>query len=173
MHLMLRLSLALAIAGGALACNKGKKSTTVMTASSDGTPKPTGTRAASAPGTATVTPVVGPGDPAAPDFGAIYFEFDSTSLSGEARDVLERLGAWLAKHPARVVIEGHADDRGTTEYNIALGQRRAQVIAEYLVRLGVEATHLETISYGEERPAAEGEGESAWAQNRRGELHPR
>lgn len=167
---LLILALGLSLATTAAACNKSKKADT-MTATSDGKPRPSGTRATPQPGTATVTPV-GPGADSAPQFGAIYFEFDSTTLSADARTVLERLGTWMLKNPTRLVIEGHADDRGTTEYNIALGQRRAQIIAEYLQRLGVKEQSLQTISYGEERPAVDGEDESAWAQNRRGELHP-
>jgi peptidoglycan-associated lipoprotein len=109
-----------------------------------------------------------------PQLAAIYFEFDSSTLSEAARDELERLAAWLTKHPkARITIEGHTDDRGTDEYNIALGDRRARVIQQYLARLGVEPARLATISYGEERPAASGSDEEAWAQNRRGELVPK
>jgi peptidoglycan-associated lipoprotein len=106
-----------------------------------------------------------------PTFAAVYFEFDSTTLSTEARAELEQLAAWLASHPkARITIEGHADARGTDEYNVALGQKRAQVIQDYLGRLGVERARLKTISYGEERPAVDGDGEDSWARNRRGEL---
>jgi peptidoglycan-associated lipoprotein len=124
------------------------------------------------PGTATVTPV-GDGADTAPDLRAIYFEFDSVTLSTEARAALERLAGWMESRTNRVTIEGHADERGTTEYNVALGQRRAEVIAEYLARLGVARARLETISYGEERPSAEGDDEAAWARNRRGEIRPR
>ena len=101
----------------------------------------------------------------------IYFEFDSTTLTSEARNDLERVATWLASHrEATLTIEGHCDERGTTEYNVALGQRRAQAIQDHLVRLGVAANRLSTISYGEERPAATGETEDAYARNRRGEL---
>ncbi len=105
-----------------------------------------------------------------PRLGPIRFEFDSVVLSAEARATLDALAAWMNRNQARVLVEGHADERGTTEYNVALGQRRAQVIADYLARLGVSSSRVETISYGEERPAVAGAGEDAWAQNRRGEI---
>jgi peptidoglycan-associated lipoprotein len=104
-------------------------------------------------------------------FAAIYFEFDSSTLGDDARGDLQRLAEWLSAHPeARITIEGHCDERGTDEYNIALGQKRAQVILDYLGRLGVERARLNTISYGEERPASTGDSEQAWALNRRGEF---
>jgi len=120
-------------------------------------------------GTATVT-ATGTDADQAPDIGPVYFEFDSSLLSSEARDSLATLGQWMTKNQVRLTIEGHADERGTTEYNLALGQRRADEIAAYLTRMGVERRRLDTISYGEERPATDGHSESAWAQNRRGEL---
>lgn len=168
-----RLLLSFSLVAALAACSKSKPDT-MATASPDGdrVPKPATSRGGEpVPGTATVTPI-GPAD-GMPSIGAVYFDFDSTTLSPDARAALARLGAWLVEHPARIQIEGHADDRGTDEYNIALGQRRAQVIAEYLERLGVAPANLDTISYGEERPAVDGEDESAWAQNRRGEVHAR
>jgi peptidoglycan-associated lipoprotein len=101
----------------------------------------------------------------------IYFEFDSSELSSLGRDELTGVASWMQRRPgSHLRIEGHTDDRGTTEYNIALGDRRAQVIADFLYRLGVERERLQTISFGEERPAVEGESEDAWAKNRRGAL---
>jgi len=126
----------------------------------------------SEPGTATV-PAVGKHHRNAPAIGPIYFAFDSTDLSEESRRALTRYGEWLQRSAARVVVEGHADERGTTEYNVALGERRAHVIRDFLVRLGVDAARVDTISYGEERPAASGGDERAWAQNRRGEINTR
>jgi peptidoglycan-associated lipoprotein len=110
---------------------------------------------------------------AAPSTSAVYFEYDSSQLTPAARDQLAQLAEWLRTRPdARVRIEGHTDERGTDEYNLALGERRAHAIRDHLVRLGVNPASLSTISYGEERPAAPGSGEDAWAQNRRGELLP-
>jgi len=121
------------------------------------------------PGTATVT-AVGKDASDAPAIGPVYFEFDSTELSDDARRALARYGEWLQRGAVHVIIEGHADERGTTEYNVALGQRRAQIIRDFLVRMGVDAGRVDTISYGEERPAVSGDDETAFAQNRRGEV---
>lgn len=101
----------------------------------------------------------------------VYFTFDSVELSVATRGVLERLHHWLVAHPtATLLVEGHCDEQGTTEYNIALGQRRAQALTDFLVRLGTDARRINSISYGAERPVAGGHDESAWARNRRGEF---
>jgi peptidoglycan-associated lipoprotein len=101
----------------------------------------------------------------------VYFEYDESGLSDDARDRLAR-NADLLKSQARfsVTIEGHCDSRGTNEYNLALGERRANTVREYLVSLGVAADRLRAISYGEERPVCTEESESCWSQNRRGHL---
>jgi len=98
----------------------------------------------------------------------IYFEFDSIRLSPEAQEILTQKAAWLRKNSrAKVTIEGHCDDRGTNEYNLALGEGRAQSARAFLVDLGINENRLNTISYGEERPLARGQSEEAWARNRR------
>jgi peptidoglycan-associated lipoprotein len=98
----------------------------------------------------------------------IFFSYDDHSLSSEARSVLSGNASYLRELSAlRVLIEGHCDERGTVEYNLALGQRRADSARSYLVDLGIESGRLTTISYGEERPFEEGHDESAWSQNRR------
>jgi len=98
----------------------------------------------------------------------IYFEFDSIRLAPEAQEILTQKAAWLRKNPsARVTLEGHCDDRGTNEYNLALGEGRAQSARAFLADLGIKASRLTTISYGEERPIATGQNEEAWARNRR------
>jgi peptidoglycan-associated lipoprotein len=98
----------------------------------------------------------------------IYFEFDSIRLSPEAQEILTQKAAWLRQNPgARVTIEGHCDDRGTNEYNLALGEGRAQSARDFLVDLGIKESRLTVISYGEERPIAKGQDEDAWARNRR------
>jgi len=100
-----------------------------------------------------------------------YFAFDSSELSAEDRDTLVYHAEALKANPSRRVrLEGHADERGTREYNLALGERRAQAVARYLQAQGVSANQLETISYGEERPAQQGTTEAAYAANRRVEL---
>jgi peptidoglycan-associated lipoprotein len=99
----------------------------------------------------------------------VFFAFDSSELSGASRTTLEKQAFWLRKYPqATVTVEGHADERGTREYNLALGERRAAAARDYLVSLGVDPSRVATISYGKERPAVLGSNEEAWAQNRRG-----
>jgi peptidoglycan-associated lipoprotein len=98
----------------------------------------------------------------------VYFEFDQAALSDLAKETLVRNAEWLRANPnARVQVEGNADERGTPEYNLALGERRAAAVKSYLSSLGVEGSRLVTISYGEERPADPGHGEEAWEKNRR------
>jgi peptidoglycan-associated lipoprotein len=99
----------------------------------------------------------------------VFFALDKSELSQEARQTLNRQAAWLKRYPSvRVTIEGHCDERGTREYNMALGARRANVVRTYLVALGIESGRIQTVSYGAERPAVLGTGESVWQQNRRG-----
>ncbi|MGE3622747.1 MAG: peptidoglycan-associated lipoprotein Pal [Bdellovibrionales bacterium] len=99
----------------------------------------------------------------------VFFEFNASDISSEARATLDRQAAWLKKYPnIDVTIEGHCDERGTREYNLALGDRRATAVKNYLVSNGVSASRVKTISYGKERPAVLGHNEAAWAQNRRG-----
>lgn len=101
-------------------------------------------------------------------FGDIYFDFDKYDLKPEARNVLSRLGDWLVEHGNfEIAIEGHCDERGTKEYNLALGERRAEAGKTYLVNLGVDAMRITTISYGEELPLDPGHNEEAWSKNRR------
>lgn len=101
----------------------------------------------------------------------VYFGFDDATLTRQAREILAQKAEWLRSHPdVEVVIEGHCDERGTKEYNMALGQRRAQSIKNFLVNAGIDADRLDTISYGEERPADPRNNEEAWAKNRRGHF---
>ncbi len=98
----------------------------------------------------------------------VFFEFDSAVLTLEAQDALKRKADWLkANADARTVIEGHCDERGTNEYNLALGDRRSESAKKFLVNLGIAETRLTTISYGEEKPVDDGHTEEAWAKNRR------
>jgi len=99
----------------------------------------------------------------------VHFEVDSASLTGEAQGILANQANWLSQYPQyRVTIEGHADERGTREYNLALGARRANAVKEYLVSLGVSSARVDTISYGKEHPICTESSEDCWAQNRRG-----
>jgi len=98
----------------------------------------------------------------------VLFGFDSSELTSGSQATLNRQAAFLAARPAlRITIEGHCDERGTREYNLALGERRASVVRDYLVARGINAARIKTISYGKERPAAVGSNEAAWAKNRR------
>jgi peptidoglycan-associated lipoprotein len=98
----------------------------------------------------------------------VFFAYDDHSLSAEARSTLSGNASYLKEMSAvRVTIEGHCDERGTTEYNLALGQRRADAARNYLVDLGIDGSRMSTISYGEERPFEPGHDETAYAQNRR------
>ena len=98
----------------------------------------------------------------------VFFELDSSQLDSEAQATLDHQAAWFKQYPnLSITVEGHADERGTREYNIALGERRAAATKKYLVGLGVAANRISTISYGKERPAVVGSDESAWSQNRR------
>jgi peptidoglycan-associated lipoprotein len=99
----------------------------------------------------------------------VFFDYDKSALKPEGKDQLAKWVAFLKKYPNdQLMVEGHADERGTREYNLALGERRANAVKEYLVANGVAATRLKTVSYGKERPAVLGSNEAAWAQNRRG-----
>jgi peptidoglycan-associated lipoprotein len=98
----------------------------------------------------------------------IYFEFDKSRLLPEAKEILGQKAEWLRAHPdVSVVVEGHCDERGTNEYNMALGDRRAQTAKTFLVDMGVASRRLTTISYGEEKPVDPRHDEEAWAKNRR------
>ena len=98
----------------------------------------------------------------------VFFEFDSAVLGADSRRTLDRQAEWLRLFPeVALVIEGHADERGTREYNLALGERRANAAREYLITQGIGPSRLRTISYGKERPYALGHNEEAWALNRR------
>jgi len=99
----------------------------------------------------------------------VHFGYNEYSVQDEDKTTLQRQAAWLQKYPAvRVTVEGHCDERGTREYNLALGARRANAVKEYLVSLGVSSGRVDTISYGKERPICTESDESCWAQNRRG-----
>jgi peptidoglycan-associated lipoprotein len=160
-HLMFVMALValLAIAG----CG-GKKATTAPPPT-----EPAGSTASTPPVEET-TPAVP--DPATSDqlssLVDAFFDFDSYALSSEAKGTLEQNAKALkAVSAGNVTIEGHCDERGTSAYNLALGEKRANAAKEYLVALGVNASRLNTVSYGKERPFEDGHDESAWAKNRR------
>jgi peptidoglycan-associated lipoprotein len=101
----------------------------------------------------------------------VYFNLNKSNIRADQRSQLERQAAWLKKFPAtQITVEGHADERGTREYNLALGERRGNSARDFLVALGVDTGRIKTVSYGKERPVALGHEESSWRQNRRSVL---
>ncbi len=139
----------------------GGTTTAATTATTSTTTAPTTTIAGPTPGSQEDL-VVNVGD-------RVFFDYDKSDLSPEARATVEALAVWMSSYPATTIgIEGHCDERGTREYNLALGERRASSVQDYLVALGIASNRLSTISYGKERPAVLGSNEESWAQNRRG-----
>jgi len=99
----------------------------------------------------------------------VFFALDSSVVGDEGQSTLEKQAAWLKQYSnVSITVEGHCDERGTREYNIALGERRAAAVKRFLIGQGIAASRIQTITYGKERPAVEGSDESAWSQNRRG-----
>jgi peptidoglycan-associated lipoprotein len=111
-------------------------------------------------------------DPSSPlSERVVYFDYDSATLSSEAMNLIEAHAAYLADNPtSRMLVEGHTDERGSREYNLALGERRAESVEQALLLAGAQDEQVDTVSYGEESPAVSGSTESAWSQNRRAEL---
>jgi peptidoglycan-associated lipoprotein len=116
-------------------------------------------------------PLVGAeGLPEHGQFPAVLFDYDSARIRPSEESKLEAVAAYLKANPGKLVVEGHCDERGTAEYNRALGERRALAARDELVKLGVDTGRMSTISYGRERPADTGHDETAWAKNRRCEF---
>jgi peptidoglycan-associated lipoprotein len=160
----MRLQILSVLAAGLLlaACSSDEP---VETASTQGAGSTTQTGAAS-------TGNVGPGS--VEDFtqnvgNTVYFGYDRYDLTAEAQSQLQKEAAWLQQYPQHTLtIEGHCDERGTREYNLALGERRANSVANYLTALGIDKSRISTISYGKERPICTDSNEACWSQNRRG-----
>ncbi|GIK47382.1 MAG: peptidoglycan-associated lipoprotein Pal [Hyphomonadaceae bacterium] len=131
-------------------------------------PTPTPTEPTPPPVTQPSGPVAGSAEDFRVSVGdRVFFGYDRFDLTSEARSVLERQAAWLQRYPnVRVLVAGNADERGTREYNLALGARRAAAAKDYLVSLGVSAARIETVSYGKERPLDPRSNEEAWSVNR-------
>tara|TARA_B100001250_G_scaffold252065_1_gene216755 strand:- start:256 stop:786 length:531 start_codon:yes stop_codon:yes gene_type:complete len=126
-----------------------------------------GTITETSPESASITPgsqedlIVNVGD-------RVFFNYDSSDLDSDAQELLQDQVAWLKQYSdVSVIVEGHCDERGTREYNLALGEKRAQSVKNYLISLGISSDRISTISYGKERPAVVGSNDGAWAQNRR------
>ncbi len=137
-------------------------------------PPPPAQAAAPAPLPPAPMPQSGPMPGSAEDFrtnvgDTVHFGYDAYGVQEADRATLQKQATWLAQYPnVRVTVEGHADERGTREYNLALGARRANAVKEFLVSLGVSTARLDTISYGKERPMCTEANEACWGQNRRG-----
>ena len=141
--------------------------------------------AAAPPSTAVAPPAAGHPSSAAPDVLSedlatlnrkgylkdAFFDYDQAVLRPDAREALTADAGWLKKYAsAKILVEGHCDERGTEEYNMALGERRAEAVREYLAAMGVGAARVQTVSYGKERPFCSQENESCWQENRRGHM---
>lgn len=110
--------------------------------------------------------------PSTIDGNQVFFSFDSAKISDEARDTLESQALYMKKHPdTNIVIEGHCDERGSTEYNLALGAQRANNAAHVIIQDGIEPERIKTISYGKEKPIYTGTGEKVWSKNRNATTH--
>jgi peptidoglycan-associated lipoprotein len=149
---------------GVAACSSEASKTT---ATAD--PTPTTTLAPADPGNVN-SQALNPDDVFQHDVGnTVLFATDAYDLASEAQAVLQRQAQWLMQYPARTaIIQGHADERGTREYNLALGERRAESVHAYLVALGIDATRLQTVSYGKEQPLCGEATDTCWQGNRRG-----
>ncbi len=108
-----------------------------------------------------------------PSANSVYFAFDSSAIDASSKRLLDAYAAWLNGNSVNTTIEGNCDERGSREYNLALGQRRADSVRDYLVSQGISASRIDTVSFGEEKPECKGSGEACWAQNRRAEILPR
>jgi peptidoglycan-associated lipoprotein len=169
----LALYLAVAIVAGACGSNETKPDSAAVTDRSTGVPPPSAGTSASTtrpaqPPTGMVRNELTDGVLAK---RSVYFDYDSNAVKDEYRGLVQAHSRYLAdKRDSHIRIEGNCDERGSREYNLALGQRRAESVKKVMTVLGVPETRIETVSYGEEKPAAPGHDESAWAQNRRADI---
>jgi peptidoglycan-associated lipoprotein len=137
------------------------------------------TRNPTTPGTTSTTPTTDPNAERAEELRrlaaileqVVYFDYDESTIRADAQEMLARKVPVMRNNPPfRVRIEGHADERGSVEYNLALGMRRANAVRDYLADFGIDASRFEVVSFGEDRPASTGANESAWSLNRRAEF---
>ncbi len=159
-----RLALAVLMIGALAACKSGVKTDQNANAGAMSTqPNP------NAVAQVTVDPLNDPNSPLAKR--SVYFDFDSYAVKDEYQPVLQAHAQYLKTHPERhVLIQGNTDERGTSEYNLALGQKRAEAVRRALSLMGVADSQMEAVSLGKEKPVAQGHDEEAWAQNRRADL---
>jgi len=166
----LALYVALAVVAAACASHETKTDTPVNDKSTSVTPPTSGNTQSRVTPQNPTGPVTGSMDPLLAK-RSVYFDFDSNSVKDEYRGLIQAQSRYLADNRDRKVrIEGNCDERGSREYNLALGQRRAEAVKKVMTVLGVADGRIETISYGEEKPVAMGHDEAAWAQNRRADI---
>lgn len=170
MNTLLKASAAAAVLVGVAACASQPEPEPVVE-----TPAPVEEPAPEPVVEASGTPVyTGPAPGSLEDFEVnvgerVYFDLDQSRLDADDQEILQRQAAWLSTYPGyTILVAGNCDERGTREYNLALGERRAAVVKDYLVSLGVDSSRIETISYGKERPLDASSNEAAWARNRNG-----
>jgi peptidoglycan-associated lipoprotein len=169
----------LAVAAGLYGCatteSTDTSNTPGATTSSSGSHTDTGTRGRGSVGTAGAQGQAQPPVGQSPDLKrSVYYEFDKYEVKPEYRSLVESHARWLRANPgAKLVIEGNADEQGSREYNLALGQRRAESVTKMMMLMGVRGEQLEAISYGEERPRSNGHDEKAWSENRRSDFAQR
>jgi peptidoglycan-associated lipoprotein len=171
-HRMLKICipLALVLAGG---CASQAQNDGAASASSDTNGRSSSSTSSSAARSDRVTGSTARSGAAAGEPGerSVFFEFDKSSLSAQDRKLVEAHAQYLRQHPqVKVRVEGNADERGSKEYNLALGQRRAESVTKAMRLLGVSDQRVEAVSYGEEKPRAQGHDEQAWSQNRRSDI---
>ena len=168
--LSLCMPLALLLAGGCATQSKNDEATSSQSSASSpsSTSSPTQTGAASS---RAMRGVVTRDAAGKPTNRSVYYDFDQSSLSAADRKLVEAHAQYLRQHPdMKVRIEGNADERGSKEYNLALGQRRAETVTKAMEILGINEQRVEAVSYGEEKPKATGHDENAWAENRRSDI---
>lgn len=151
-------------------CSKNEPDTGMVTTDSNYSANQTSTTATTTDGSMAAGPMAGTQQDFVVNVGdRVFFDYDQHDLTAEARSTVERQAQWLKQYGSvSIVVEGHSDERGTREYNLALGEKRANTVRNYLIANGVDASRIQVISYGKERPAVMGSDEQSWAQNRRG-----
>jgi len=148
--------------------SSGSSSSSSSSSSSGAASSDSASKSSSSTGSTTASSGTSPEDALAAIGNTVYFDYDSSALSGSAQGTLLRQAGFLNANPAlTITIEGHCDERGTREYNLALGERRAAAARDFLLAQGVDQARIKVISYGKERPVAAGSTEASWAKNRR------
>jgi len=169
----LSLAIALALAGGCATQSKTDEAPAASSsaASPSSSSSSRSTASSSVRGTPGASSSARASQPGQPGERSVFFEFDKSALSSEDRKLVESHAQYLRTHPeVKVRVEGNADERGSKEYNLALGQRRAETVTKMMGLMGIKDQRVEAVSYGEEKPKAQGHDEQSWSQNRRSDI---